>query len=662
MKRYINILMVALATMMTSCLTEDPRDQLYEEDIYNNANNIYINAVAVLYNYIGGSADSEGLQGTCRGIYDYNTLTTDEAMIPIRGGDWYDGGLWTNMYQHKWSPNDLPLYNTWKYLYKVVVLSNKSLHIIDKYSHNLSEEQRVAYEAEVRALRALFYYYIMDMYGRVPIVTSYEQPQDEVVQSERSEVFRFIVNELQEVAELLPNERSNKMGNYYGRITTPVANFLLAKLALNAEIYCDDNWTDGVPRNGKEIFFTVDGEKLNAWQTCIKYCNKLAEVGYRLEDDYSYNFSVHNENSNENIFTIPLDKNLYAAQFWYLFRSRHYNHGGALGGSSENGTSANISTVLANGYGTDDVDARFEKNFYAGIVEVDGKPVMMDNGQQLEYFPLELKLNLTGSSYVKTAGARMAKYEVDRTSHSDGRQPDNDIVLFRYADALLMKSEAKVRNGEDGSLELNEVRGRVGMPYREATLENILKERLLELVWEGWRRQDMVRFGVYHKSYDQRVQLFVLTSGRFEQCLILTADTLISIAHHFSRHERFTVEYTQVVLDDLSLDVVKGKVDITYFRTLAFRPVPFHVPKRFRDTLLIAELRHNPVNRYPSYDADNIVFLLVAVHVEQHFECTSCHTRFLSLKLSINELCLVNQPKPYGEKFSTEYQKPPFTG
>ena len=507
MKRYINILMVALATMMTSCLTEDHKDQLYEEDIYNNANNIYINAVAVLYNYIGGSADSEGLQGTCRGIYDYNTLTTDEAMIPIRGGDWYDGGLWTNMYQHKWSPNDLPLYNTWKYLYKVVVLSNKSLHIIDKYSHNLSEEQRVAYEAEVRALRALFYYYIMDMYGRVPIITSYEQPQDEVVQSERSEVFRFIVNELQEVAELLPNERSNKMGNYYGRITTPVANFLLAKLALNAEIYCDDNWTDGVPQNGKEIFFSVDGEKLNAWQTCVRYCDKLAEVGYRLEDDYSYNFSVHNENSNENIFTIPLDKNLYAAQFWYLFRSRHYNHGGALGGSSENGTSANISTVLANGYGTDDVDARFEKNFYAGIVEVDGKPVMMDNGQQLEYFPLELKLNLTGSPYVKTAGARMAKYEVDRTSHSDGRQPDNDIVLFRYADALLMKSEAKVRNGEDGSLELNEVRGRVGMPYREATLENILKERLLELVWEGWRRQDMVRFGVYHKSYDQRVQL-----------------------------------------------------------------------------------------------------------------------------------------------------------
>ena len=84
--------------------------------------------------------------------------------------------------------------------------------------------------------------------------------------------------------------------------------------------------------------------------------------------------------------------------------------------------------------------------------------------------------------------------------------------------------------------------------------------------------------------------------------------------------------------DDLRLDVVKGKVDVSCLAALAFRLVSFHVPKRFRDTLLIAELRHNPVNRYPSYDADNIVFLLVAVHVEQHFECTSCHTRFFCLQ------------------------------
>lgn len=513
MKKYTNILLIAMMALMNSCLNEDLKDQLYEEDIYNNANNIYINAVAVLYNYIGGSVDSEGLQGTCRGVYDYNTLTTDEAMIPIRGGDWYDGGLWENMYLHQWNANDLPLYNTWKYLYKVVVLSNKSLSVIDTYGHLLNEDQKNAYQAEIRAIRALFYYYIMDMYGRIPLVTSYNEMQDDVRQSERSEVLRFIVNELQEVVASLPDEHSNMMGNHYGRITAPVVHFLLAKLTLNAEIYCDDDWTDSIRPNGRELFFQVDGEQLNAWEACIRYCDKLAESGYVLEKDYSYNFAVHNENSSENIFTIPLDKNFYAAQFHYLFRSRHYNHGGALGGASENGTSATVSTVLAYGYGTDHVDARFEKNFYAGQVVVDGKIVKLDSGEPLEYKPLELKLNLTGSPYVKTAGARMAKYEVDRTSYSDGRQPDNDIVLFRYADVLLMKAEAKVRNGEDGSLELNQVSSRVGMPDRNATLENILEERLLELVWEGWRRQDLIRFGRFHQSYDQRKQLIDEANG-----------------------------------------------------------------------------------------------------------------------------------------------------
>lgn len=493
--------------MTNSCLNEDLKDQIYEGDIYNSADNIYINAVAVLYNYIGGSTESEGLQGTCRGVYDYNTLTTDEAMIPIRGGDWYDGGLWEGMYEHTWSANDISLYDTWKFLYKVVVLSNKSLSIIETNSQHLSLEQKNAYSAEVRAIRALFYYYIMDMYGRVPLVTSFADNHDEVTQSERSEVFYFIVKELQEVVPLLADEYSNKMGNYYGRITAPVVYFILAKLALNAEIYCDDNWTDNISLNGKELFFTVDGVKMNAWETCVRYCDKLSEFGFSLENDYCYNFSVHNENSEENIFTIPLDKNLYAAQFHYLFRSRHYNHGGALGGSSENGTSATVSTVLTYGYGTDHVDNRFKMNFYAGQIVVDGKIVGMDNGEPLEYMPLELKLNLTGSPYVKTAGARMAKYEVDRTSYSDGRQPDNDIVLFRYADALLMKAEAKVRNGEDGSYELNQIRSRVNMPHREATLDNILDERLLELVWEGWRRQDLIRFRLFHKSYDQRNQL-----------------------------------------------------------------------------------------------------------------------------------------------------------
>ena len=531
MKRYriLSVLMAVLA--LTSCLNEHPKDQLDEDAIYGSASDIYINAVASLYNYIGGANESEGLQGTCRGIYDYNTLTTDEAMIPIRGGDWYDGGLWNAMYQHRWGADDQSLYDTWKYLYKVIVLANKSLDIISNKSALLSAAQQEEYRAEIRAVRAMFYYYAMDMFGRVPLVlSSAEQLHSSLFQgqTDRSSIFQFVFQELQQVLPSLPDQHSNKEGNYYGRITQSVVNFLLAKLALNAEIYMYDDWTQGYASRpkGSDIHFSVpasdaslrNGDKvgsrqLNAWETCIYYCDKLAEEGYVLESDDSFNFSTHNETSKENIFTIPMDKNIYTNQFHYLFRSYHYTHGGALGWGSENGTCATISTMKANRYGEADEDTRCRMNFVAGVVEVDGEKLLMDNGKPLEYQPFEVAQNLTNSKYIKTAGARMAKYEVDRTSYMDGKLQSNDIVLFRYADVLLMKAEAKVRNGGEGNVELNRVRSRVGMPNRQATLDNILEERLLELVWEGWRRQDLIRFGKFTAAYDLRIPLAGESSG-----------------------------------------------------------------------------------------------------------------------------------------------------
>lgn len=531
MKRYRFLFLLLAALSMTSCLDEHPKDQLDEDAIYGSASDIYINAVASLYNYIGGANESEGIQGTCRGIYDYNTLTTDEAMIPIRGGDWYDGGLWNAMYQHRWSADDQSLYDTWKYLYKVIVLANKSLDIISNKSALLSAAQQEEYRAEIRAIRAMFYYYAMDMFGRVPLVlSSAEQLHSSLFQgqTDRSSIFQFVFQELQQVLPSLPDQHSNKEGNYYGRITQPVVNFLLAKLALNAEIYMYDDWTQGYASRpkGSDIHFSVPASdaslrngdkvecrKLNAWETCIYYCDKLAEEGYVLESDDSFNFSTHNETSKENIFTIPMDKNIYTNQFHYLFRSYHYTHGGVLGWGSENGTCATISTMKANHYGEADEDARCKMNFVAGVVKVDGHELLMDNGKPLEYQPFEVAQNLTNSKFVKTAGARMAKYEVDRTSYMDGKLQSNDIVLFRYADALLMKAEAKVRNGENGDEELNRIRARVGMPYRKATLDNILEERLLELVWEGWRRQDLIRFGKFTGAYDLRTPLQGESSG-----------------------------------------------------------------------------------------------------------------------------------------------------
>lgn len=500
--RFFALSVLAMSLSLTSCLDETPKDQIPETEIYDSANSLYVNAVASLYNYIGAHEEGDGLQGTCRGIYDYNTLTTDEAIIPIRGGNWYDGGLWENMYDHTWTATDTDLYNVWKYLYNVIVLSTKSLETIEKHKALLTEQQRVDFAAEVRAVRAMYYYYAMDMFGRIPILQSSTQKTADIRQSNRSDVFWYVVKELQDVAPLLANEHSNLQGNYYGRVTRPVAWFLLAKLSLNAEVYTDDDWTDSSRPDGKTIMFDIDGNKKNAWQTCIHYCDLITAAGYTLEADYTKNFAVHNEGSTENIFTIPLDKILYLNEFHYLFRSRHYAHGGAYSGASENGTCATLHTMAVNGFGTETPDTRLDMNFYTGKVEVDGKYVTLDDGTPLEYKPLAVEKNLTASPYLETAGARMKKYEVDRTAYSDGRMPDNDIVLYRYADVLLMKSEAKVRNGESGDEEMNAVRSRVGMPSLSATLDNLINERLLELVWEGWRRQDMIRFGTYCKQYD----------------------------------------------------------------------------------------------------------------------------------------------------------------
>ena len=490
----------AMSLLLSSCLSEPMKDRISPEDSYNTPARLYLNTVGTLYNYIGGNEDSNGLQGTYRGVYDYNTFTCDEAIIPIRGGDWYDGGFWERLFTQQWTEKDSELYATWCYLYKVVMLCNQSSEALKAHKAVLTDEQYQSYNAEIRALRAMYYFYLLDMFGNIPLVTSTSLKVSEVTKTPRNEVFSFVFKELQEASKHLANEHSNYEGAYYGRITKPVAYFLLAKLALNAEVYtCNKPGTE-TRKNGASIYFDVEGSKKNAWETTQYYCNEITKAGYSLENSYASNFKVYNETSKENIFTIPMDKNKYANQFQYLFRSRNYNHGRALGLGSENGACATVSTVKAFGYGTTSVDPRYELNFYSDTVKVDNKIVRNEDGTPLVYLPLAVELNLTYSPYIKNAGARMKKYEIDRKAYSDGKLQDNDIVLFRYADVLLMLCEAKVRNGESGDNELNLVRQRVGASNRTATLENILNERLMELMWEGWRRSDLIRFNKFNKD------------------------------------------------------------------------------------------------------------------------------------------------------------------
>ena len=480
MKKYI-ILFFCIALAFTSCsLDETPRSELPESVAYTSKENLYLNTVATLYNYIGGYEEGQGLQGAIRGVYDLQTFGSDEAMIPLRGGDWYDGGLWQDMYKHSWTAGHDLVKNSWLYLYKVIALCNRSLETLDAYKDLAGEENHQAWTSEVRALRAMYYWYLIDLFGDVPLVTNSSVSMNEVKREKRIVVFKFCENELLSVVYFLSAENSTREGDYYGRITQHVAFFILAKMMLESEVYT------GVPR----------------WDDCIGYCDDLEFLGYSLEPIYSSNFLVYNQNSEENIFTIPMDKNLFSNQQQNIMRSLHYRHAAACGYGGENGTCATLKALQVFGY-PDDIDPRFLDCYhYTYVYAPNGDPVTDRTGKHLKYEPEKVLLDLSGSPYVETAGARMYKYQFDKNAIKDGKLVDNDIVLFRYADVLLMRAEAKERLGQDGSADFNAVRARAGAKERECTLDNILDERLLELCWEGWRRPDLIRFNKYKSLYE----------------------------------------------------------------------------------------------------------------------------------------------------------------
>lgn len=498
---------ILLAIILSGCtfLAEEPRSGQTADDVITSATILHRQAVLSLYEHIGGSVDGKGMQGTYRGVYDLQTFTSDEAIIPVRGGDWHDGGLWLDLYYHTWRADNEAIENSWLYLYELVGLCNHSITLLSRYSSLLSAEQLQTYNAEVRAVRAMAYMYLLDFFARLPIVTDNETSIHDIRQSERKEVFDFVWAELQASLPYLADQRSNSRGEYYGRVTYPVACFLLMKMALNAQVWTDNDYTDDIRPDGRQITLSCDGTEKSAWEAVVYYGQQILDssAGYRLCTSQLNCFAVYNEDAPENIFTIPMDPTIYRNRFKNIFRSLHYQHASALGYGGENGSCATLQTLDVFGYGTGKQDCRFATTFFAGKVRINGAPLVLANGDTLVYQAREVQPDLTGSEYVATAGARMNKYAFDPAGIFDGQLRNTDIVLYRLADVLLMIAEAKVRNGQSGQAEFDEVRLRealalsVGIEPREATLDNIYYERWLELMWEGWHRQDMIRFDRY---------------------------------------------------------------------------------------------------------------------------------------------------------------------
>ncbi len=392
--------------------------------------------------------------------------STDEQIIPTRGGDWKDGDQWRRMYMHTWDPiQDNGRFNgPWNWCYGAITSINQQLT-------TLTSESDIA---ELRALRAFFHYQAMDLFGNVIIasgVTS-ETPK----QSTRAEVFTWVEKELLEV---YPKLSSDVGGAYYTRFNKPVVDMILAKMYLNAQVYT------GTPR----------------WQDAITRCDNIINSGkFTLVTDFFSNFSVKNEASPEIILATAFDKSKRTG-FNIQMRTLHYKQQLEfnIGPQPWNGPCA--VTEFYNSF--TDQDIRKKMWMVGQRYDTKGAPLMDDN-IPLILDPVIPAFEMPAGPAGRVVGARSQKYEIQRNNPFD--RQDNDFVIYRLGDVYLMRGEAYLRLGKTAEAlkDVNVIRARAGVPAYTAaqlTMDELLAERGREMAWEYHRRQDLIRFGQYTKAW-----------------------------------------------------------------------------------------------------------------------------------------------------------------
>ena len=519
MKKVLVSSMLILGGLFSACsgfLDEDPKSKIPEEEAYKSEKLVYVNTIATIYTSFGNR-----LYGSTDNVHTLQEFSSDAWILPGRQGDWVDGGKWQSLFLHNYGPGNATIKSTWNALYTIIGNCNTLIDNLETFIQAGGESYLQDYQYEARAVRAILYYHLVDLFGRVPLVTSSKTVMADVNQSSRSEVYQFIVDELTDCIPHLPSGKCQNMGKYYGRVTKAVGYMAMAKVAINSPILSKDDWNDGslvggiakvapyVNQAGKNIKIALDGTTRDAWETVL-YCQKQIEKeGYSLQPNFSQNFSKTNDSSVENIWTQPSDGTTYKVSDYNPTRTLYAAHASAYGLQGWNGACATVEQMKVFKYGTDEQDPRMDMTFFYGPVFVDGKPIDagLGDGAQLCYNPMDVVVDFkedVPNQILKFAGARMSKYEVDNTT-SSYLNHNNDKVFWRYADALLLAAEAKVRMGQSGDAEVNEIRDRVQAGQKSnVTLQDILDERMLEFSYEGMRRQDQIRFGTYTEPTTDR--------------------------------------------------------------------------------------------------------------------------------------------------------------
>jgi len=486
-----NILYSALAALflsslfLNSCtdLEETPQDKVTSETLIEDPN-LIPNLIAPALGQLKGLWYRESFWGL-------QEATSDELCFPTRGTDWFDGGVWQQQWLHTWLPVHRDVGATWNRLNTAIAAANFGVSVLGT-GDDVTDEIK-GYRSMLRFLRDFYMYCLIDLYGvspyRDPFSTDYTT---DPVYLTRENAFYFIVNDLKTILDNMP-ERAEAD---YGVPNRDACLMLLSKMYINKEVYVGQA----------------------AWDSCLLYLNQIIDPGnYQLAENYFGIFGPDNhlnfkQPGDEAIFVTELDDDQSYGiddQVIWVKHTFHYNQ--FLMGDFTNNWNG---CVAPQGYleecwfnGTDTAtDVRWvDSTIYPVMAVVNG----FNYGQQYSTagvalvdrggLPLNFTFDCPLENATENNGVRVLKYAPRNTPVNVMRTP-NDFIIYRYADALLMKAECLARNGNTGDALtiVNEIRAKRKAPsLASMELMDILKERGRELYWEGHRRQDMIRFGTF---------------------------------------------------------------------------------------------------------------------------------------------------------------------
>jgi hypothetical protein len=490
--RRLTLLLVAPAlAAVQGCteLTEQPKSAITPDNFYRNEEEILAGLASVY----------AGLRNpfTLWAYYNMAEISADEMIVPTRGQDWFDNGRWMEIDRHAWEANSPAglddVRRIWVDAYTPIARANVVLNTLP----NVTVANKNIVEAELRTLRAFYYYLLLDTFGGVPIVETTEIA--ERPRNTKAELFDFIVNELTAAREVLP--ATAWPAAQHGRLTRWAADAILASLYLNAGVMRRDN-ASATAYNSCQ---SVQIGSATACDAAIAAADRVLNSGrYSLAANWRSNFAHDNHTSPENIMVAKHVAASGELGMNFIQRSLHY---------------AQTSPDAWNGFSTiAEVYNAFDANDTRRQIFLVGPQVNQDPQASNYQQPVNVRGTTTQLVFTPTIsnptqategdGARIMKFPPD--PNHVAQDHGNDFTFFRLAEMYLIKAEAQNELGNlAGALATingTTLRSRVNMPAFAATSQAefrtaILRERLFEFAGEAKRRMDLIRHGAFTAAW-----------------------------------------------------------------------------------------------------------------------------------------------------------------